>query len=105
MTWSWSGRAEKGGGLGGAGAVSESRGQPPGMERKRGLHIDAQETGGPRALYSKAFLLVLGRSFSGLRFEDCHSGLECPSVFFLSFYSRGVGGRSGALLNRRQHVS
>ena len=95
MTWSWSGRAEKGGGLGGAGAVSESRGQPPGMERKRGLHIDAQIMGGLRALKVKTLSLGLGCPFPGLRFEDRHSELECPSwslVFLLP--SRG-GGRAG----------
>ena len=95
MTWSWSGRAEAGGGLGGAGAVSETRGQPPGMERKRGPHIDAQIMGGLRALKVKTLSLGLGRPLPGLRFEDRHSELERPSwslVFLLP--SRG-GGRAG----------
>ena len=95
MTWSWSGRAEAGGGLGGAGAVSETRGQPPGMERKRGPHIDAQIMGGLRALKVKTLSLGLGCPLPGLRFEDRHSELECPSwslVFLLP--SRG-GGRAG----------
>ena len=98
MTWSWSGRAEAGGGLGGAGAVSETRGQPPGMERKRGPHIDAQIMGGLRALKGKPYLWGSGAHFLGFDLRTAILSWSARlGLLFFCFLPGVVGGLGWAV--------